>query len=348
MQHLHRALLGIAMSVSLALSAVPAAQGVASVEAAQGVASVAPAQASTSGDPAGAAMGAEGTDVNAIAATAIKSVRVTSIPALLRALANNTVDQIVVANGTYRISTSSRGASNSLWIGSRFASRTRPVVVRAQTVGGVTFDAGGGALGGITFTGGAHNQTWIGFRFANGTVSQTGVIMFGGYAGQKAPYAITLKRITINHTVHRVSNAATDHAVYFSYALDTWRNILIDGLTVRASDAKGLASAIHMDHGYPADAPNVPAHGVTVRNLTFYGNSTWTNQQAIILWLPSVHDWLFDGARIVNAGGRAARFESRGAGDIVFRNIVSTRSHGFYSSLGSNPPGVTFSNNVWR
>ncbi len=35
---------------------------------------------------------------------AIKSVRVTSIPALLTALADNTVDEIVVANGTYRVS----------------------------------------------------------------------------------------------------------------------------------------------------------------------------------------------------------------------------------------------------
>ena len=53
--------------------------------------------------------------------------------------------------------------------------------------------------------------------------------------------------------------------MYFSYALDTWGDILIDDLTVDASDAKGLASAIHMDHGYASDAPNVAAHGVTVR-----------------------------------------------------------------------------------
>jgi hypothetical protein len=32
----------------------------------------------------------------------------------------------------------------------------------------------------------------------------------------------------------------------------------------------------------------------------------------------------------------------------VFKDIVSSNSHGFYSSLGSNPPGVTFTNTSWR
>jgi hypothetical protein len=271
---------------------------------------------------------------------------VTSVPALLAALVDNTVDRIVVADGTYRISPASSQATNSLWIGSRYAKRTNPVTVRAETIGGVTFDGGGGYLGGISFEEGAHDQTWNGFRFANGNTSQDGVIMFGGYAGLAAPYAITLRNITIEHTVHRVDATHTvDHAVYFSYALDTWRDILIDGLTVDASDAMGLASAIHMDHG---GTVNVPAHGVTVRNLTFYGNTGSAVQQAIILWKPAVHDWLFDGASIMNAGGTAATFESIGARNIVFQNIVSTNSHGFWSTLGANPPGVTFINDSWH
>ena len=357
MPYLHRALLAVSMSALLTLSAVPAAQGVATVAPWQASTSAEGSQGSSHsvlaipgrvGTAGGADLRAAGVDVNVSATTAIRSVRVTSIPALLRTLADNTVDQIVVANGTYKISAAPRQASNSLWIGSRFASRTRAVTVRAETIGGVTFTAGGGALGGISFNSGAHDQTWDGFHFANGTVNQTGVIVFGGYAGKKAPYAITLRRITIDHTVHRVNNGTTDHAVYFSYALDTWRNIYLDGLTVRASDTRGLASAIHMDHGYAADAPNVPAHSVTVRNLTFFGNSGAAGQNAIILWQPPIRNWLFLGATIVNAGGQAARFESRGASNVVFRNIVSRNSHGFYSSLGNPPPGVTFSNNSWR
>ena len=100
--------------------------------------------------------------------------------------------------------------------------------------------------------------------------------------------------------------------MYFSYALDNWRDILIEDLTVDASDAMGLASAIHMDHGYASDAPNVAAHGVTVRRLTYYGNTSAAGQNAIILWQPPVRDWLFDGAAITNAGGNAIRFESEG------------------------------------
>lgn len=282
-------------------------------------------------------------------AATIRSVRVTSVPALMKALANNTIDVIVVANGRYRISAANRRASNSLWIGSRFASRTRPVTVRAQTIGGVTFDAGGGPMGGISFNSGAHHQTWNGFNFANGTTSQTGVIVFGGYAGQKAPHDIKLRNITIQRSVHRVGDGMTDHAVYFSYALDTWGGILLENLTVDASDAKGLASGIHMDHGYASDAPNIAAHGVTVRNLRFIGNgSKAVGQHAILLWKPRIYGWLFDRATIINAGGQAARFESVGARNIIFRNMVSRNSRGFYSSLGNPPPGVRFSNNVWR
>ena len=58
---------------------------------------------------------------------------VSSIPALLSALADDSVGQIVVANGTYHVSTSSSQHSDALWIGSRYASRTRPVIVRAAT-----------------------------------------------------------------------------------------------------------------------------------------------------------------------------------------------------------------------
>jgi hypothetical protein len=274
----------------------------------------------------------------------LRSVRVSSIVALKAALADDTVDDIVVADGTYEISDSVNQAGDSLWIGSAYASRTRPVTVRAQTIGGVTFDGGGGALGGISFNGGAHDQTWDGFHFANGVTSSTGVIVFGGYAGMAASYDITLEHITIEASCHRVNPGATDHGVYFSYALDGWHDIELDDLTVNATDPMGLATAIHMDHGDPTEAPNVAAHGVTVRRLTFNGNRTIDSQQAILLWYPPIHDWLFDGATITDAGGLAVRFESTPASGIVFQNMTSTNSGGFYSSQGANPAGVTFIN----
>ena len=83
------------------------------------------------------------------------SVRVTSIPALLTALDDNSVTDIVVANGTYRVSAAASKRSNSLWIGSRFADRTKAVTVRAETRGGVTFDGGGATyFGGLSLRGG--------------------------------------------------------------------------------------------------------------------------------------------------------------------------------------------------
>ncbi len=273
-----------------------------------------------------------------------KSVLVASVVDLKAALADDSIDDIVVVDGTYHVSDSVNQTPDSLWIGSTYARRTRPVTVRAQTIGGVTFDGGGGPLGGISFNGGAHDQTWDGFHFANGVTSSTGVVVFGGYAGMAAPYDITLEHITIEASCHRVNPGATDHAVYFSYALDGWHDILLEDLTVNATDPMGLATAIHMDHGYPSDGPNVAAHGVTVRRLTFTGNKTIASQQAVLLWYPPIHDWLFDGATITDAGDLAVRFESTPASDIVFQNMTSTNSGGFYSSQGANPPGVTFIN----
>jgi hypothetical protein len=277
------------------------------------------------------------------------TTRVASIPALLAALADDSVEDIVVADGTYTIGEASDQAADSLWIGSAYAARTRPVTVRAETVGGVTFDARGGHLGGISFEQGAHDQTWDGFHFANGLTSNTGVIVFGGYPGFAAPFDITLRHITVDASVHRVNaGAATDHAVYFSYAVGGPHDVLIEDLTVDATDPMGLVSGIHMDHGYPQDAPNVASHDVTVRRLVFNGNKTIASQQAIILWQPPTQNWLFDGATITDAGGLAVRFESSPASRIVFRDVTSRNSGGFYSSMGSNPPGVTFLHNSFE
>ncbi len=80
------------------------------------------------------------------------SVRVTSIPALLTALANNSIDEIVVANGTYHVSPSGQLKADSLWIGGdKMVARTRPITVRAETIGGVTLDGSGnsGAYGAL-------------------------------------------------------------------------------------------------------------------------------------------------------------------------------------------------------
>jgi hypothetical protein len=106
-----------------------------------------------------------------------------------------------------------------------------------------------------------------------------------------------------------------------------FENITVDG-------RGGLASAFHFDHGTAAD-PN--ASGVVVRGLHVVGT-----QQAIILWQPPLHDITFDQVDIRGALSHAIRFESIGATNIIFSNIVSTGTGGepFASSFGSDPPGV--------
>jgi hypothetical protein len=261
-------------------------------------------------------------------------VRVTSIAGLLSALGNNAVTDITVANGTYHVSAASDQASDSLWIGAKFASRTAAVTVHAETTGGVTFDgAGTSYFGCISFEAGAHDQVWDGFTCASGTPTSTGVITFGGYAGMAAPHHITLRNFTLPKSLTTTSTGCSDHAVYFSEAVGGPHDILIDGMKVDGSG--GLDTAIH---AYHSDASNANAWNVTIRNLQVTGTA-----QAIVLWDNTLHNWLISNTTITNATNVAVRYESNGA-NMSLNSVTSTNSGGFYSSLGSNPPGLTFIN----
>jgi hypothetical protein len=274
--------------------------------------------------------------------SSLKSVRVSSIPSLKTALANDSVDEIVVADGTYHVSPSNDESADSLWIGADFADRTRPVIVRAATPGGVILD-GGGASGysALSFEDGAHDQTWDGFTFANMVAHDSGIVEIGGYLPRRTPHHLTLRNFTILAScmgrANSVSAPAVDHAVYIANAVGVGpHDILIEDLTV---DGRGsLASAVHFDHG---DATNPAATKVTVRRLHVVGT-----QQAIILWEPTLHDIIFDGADIRDALRYAVRYESIGASGILFANMTSSGSgqKGFYSKQGPTPDGVTLSN----
>ena len=272
------------------------------------------------------------------------SVRVSSIPALLDALDNNDISDIVVANGTYRVSPAGLQKADSLWIDDRFLDRTNPVTVRAETRGGVTFDGGGtSSFGALTFVAGAHHQTWDGFTFANGAATDTGVVAFGGYDGLAAPHHITLRHLTFLGSCRgratTASGNTTDHAIYFSQSVGGVHDVVLEDITVDGSGY--LASAVHFFH---SDSANPNAWNVTVRRLTV--NKT---QQAIILWDRTVHDVTIDGATITNALSVGVRYEGPGE-DVALRNITTTGSgnYGFYSSLGSSPPGVTFFSNLFN
>jgi hypothetical protein len=250
------------------------------------------------------------------------SVRVTTIPALLTALADNTVTDIVVANGTYRVGTASSQGTSSLWIGSRFAGRTRAVTVRAETRGKVTFDGGGASyFGGLTFVDGAHHQTWDGFNFANGKPTQTGVIVFGGY-GLASPHHITLRHITMLPSIV-AATANNDHLIYFSK--DSPHDILIEDYT--ATPGAGIKSALQFYHG-----PN--AYNLTVRRMHVVGT-----QNAILMYERSVHDVLIEDSDIRNAV-YALDLATTGA-NVVFRNVASVNTGGTYFPNGV-PSGVSF------
>jgi hypothetical protein len=279
---------------------------------------------------------------NSTPAVSGATVRVSSIPDLLSALAKDAVTEIVVADGTYHVSGAASQASDSLWIGARFAGRTNPVTVRAETSGGVVFDGGGtNSFGGITFLAGAHDQTWQGFVWQNGSpftppADGTGVIVFGGYAGQAAPHHITLRDVTVRQIT------GVGHAMYVSWSVGGVHDILLDGYTVEDPGAV-LRSALHFYH---SDATNLNAWNFTVRNLHVSGT-----QQAIMLWDPTLHDITIDTALITDPSDVAVRYEAPGATNITLANITSTGSgsgKGFQSSLGTSPPGVTFVNNSFR
>ena len=281
--------------------------------------------------------------VRRAAPTGGRTVTVASIPALKVALADDTVGEIVVANGTYHVSPSNEGAANSLWIGGQYAGRTRPIVVRAQIRGGVTFDGGGGSgYSALSFEDGAHDQTWDGFDFANMTADQSGIVEIGGYVPRRPPHHLTLRAIRILAScMGRATTASgntTEHGVYVAHAATIGpHDILIEDLTV---DGRGhLATAVQFDHG---DASNPGATNVMVRRLHVVGT-----QQAVLLWRPTLHDIRFDGADIRSPLGYAVRYESIGGTGIMFSNMTSTGSglQGFYSTQGATPPGVTLSNN---
>jgi hypothetical protein len=252
-------------------------------------------------------------------------VRVTSIPALLTSLADNTVTDIVVANGTYAVSPASGQQSNSLWIGAKFAGRTNPVTVRAETRGGVTFDGGGATgFGGLTFVDGAHDQTWDGFRFGNGKPTQTGVIVFGAY-GRPSPHHITIRNLTMLPSIVG-STPQNDHLIYFSS--DAAHDLLIEDYT--ATPGAGIQSALQFYH-----SPNV--YNLTVRRMHVVGT-----QSSILMYDGTVHDVLIEDSDIRDARDVALNVSTTGA-NVVLRNVTSTNSHGSYFPNGK-PAGLSLVN----
>ena len=113
---------------------------------------------------------------------------------------------------------------------------------------------------------------------------------------------------------------------------------MFEDITVDGTGTTPLSSALHFYHH---DASNPNASNVTVRRLKVTGTHT-----AVFLWDSTVRNLTIEDSTMSGARNFAIRYEQP-ATNIVLRNIVTTGSgqQGFYSSAGTNPPGVTFINN---
>ena len=279
---------------------------------------------------------AEARIIAALRPVPLVSARVTSVEALLDKLHDDRLDEIVVADGTYRVAAAALQKPTSLWIGSAYAARTRPILVRSETL--VTFD-GGAAIdfGGITFVDGAHDQAWQGFRFTNGEPTSTGAIVFGGYPNLAPPHHITLRGITVLGLVTR-DGLRHGYPIYFSMAAAPGPHDLLieDFMAIDSGASKAL---LHFFHDTQAGDPpgNFNCQNVIIKGADLSGSP-----QPIMVYPKSLTNLLFEDVVIRGAGETAIRYE--GGSGVVFRNVKSTGSAqgGFYSSLGPNPPGVTF------
>jgi hypothetical protein len=276
---------------------------------------------------------------------------VTSVAELMSVLLDDAYGEIILRNGTYRVTGAGHQASNSLYIGSKYAPRTRPILVRAETPGGVLFDGGGMTyFGGIVFKGGAHHQEWYGFRFGNGEATETGVVVFGGPNEEgldAGPHHITLHDITFDPTCHGYAydparSNVNDHGVYFSDAIGGSHDIVIDGMRYVANpgETKPLQTLLHWyDHGFAT--PSIVGYNFTCRNLRSVGQNN-----GIMLWAPELRNVLLEDVLIENARLIGVRYEKDATALLRRVTTVGTKQAGmgFYSSKGTYPnvPGITF------
>lgn len=252
-----------------------------------------------------------------------KVVNVDSVLNLLDALDDNTVDEIVVANGTYPVTVAASKKADSLWIGSQFAARTRPILVRAATTGGVIFDGHQQQYwGGITFAEGAHDQTWRGFRWINGEPTGTGVIVVGAYQNLAPIRNVAMEDCEISG-FWGSDTEQHGHAVYISHAYGGPHvGVMFDHLKV-VDDGVHVGGGIHIYHDSYEGGSALPnyfnAHQVTVRNSTFTGVRV-----GFYIWAHTAKDILIEDCQVINAREYGIRYE-RGE-NVTFRRVTTTGS----------------------
>lgn len=251
-----------------------------------------------------------------------KVAKVASVVNLLDALADNTVDEIVMANGRYAHDIASHKSATSLWIGADFAARTRPVLVRAETLGGVTFDGNQQRWwGGIIVADGAHDQTWRGFRWVNGEPTGTGAIVIGGYTNLKPTRNIVFEDCEIAEPWGS-DTEQHGHAVYISQAYGGPHTGLVFDRFKATDTGTHIGGGIHIYHDSYDGAGLKNYHnvqGLIVRKSVFTGLRV-----GFYIWAHTAKDILIEDCRVIGSREYGVRYE-RGE-NVTLRRVVTSGS----------------------
>lgn len=259
------------------------------------------------------------------------SVRVTSIADMLTARRNLSYREVILANGTYQ--TGWLDLNSVRPIGG-------PVLIRAETDGGVTLDLQGSGSPHWLFRNGCAYEEWRGFKVGNSHPGNNGVIQFG--EGNGTPnHHLTLRNIELLSSISAGPGPngtyVNGQGLYFSWAGGGGNHdILVDGF--RSSAA--LWSQVHVYH----DEQDGPGHDITVRNAVWNLGRQAHAQMGIVVWSSKIRGFLFEDITVNGANEYGVRHNS--GGTVTFRRVTTTGSgsRGFYSSLGTYPnvSGLTF------
>ena len=282
------------------------------------------------------------------------TVNVSSIAALKTAAADNSVDVIVLADGTYSIANATSELTTSLFFGSAFASRTRALIIQAQTTGGVTFDGGSASMCGLYVGQGAHDITFDGFKFANIRPVSTGVVTISQHGTVEAPvYNLTFKNITILGTclgtvTTTLPGEFLDHGFYLSSAAKPGpHDITIQDCTVIApADNTRYLHSVLTIYG-DENAVETTPYNVTVTRLT------GTGKDGFLIWGANIHDCTFTSCTFTSCRVFGARQQYANL-NMRYISCTSTGSgtQGFYNGNTATPDsaaptGTTFTSCSW-
>ena len=270
------------------------------------------------------------------------STFVSSIVDAKNAMMNDAITDVVLADGVYDVANATNEAATSLFFGSMYASRTKHVVLRPATPGGVTI-RGVGVTCGLFIGVGAKFLTFDGLRFEGFTPVSSGVIVISRHGrGEAGATDIVLKNMTVGSTClgANASGTFTDHALYLSSGIGGPTRILIEDFTVEppADRLRLLHSGIHVFGSPPAETN---AWGVTVNRARI------TAKDGLLIWGTDIHDHSYTGVVMADCSTFGVRLQYANP-NMSFTDCSSVRTgvQGWYSPAATPdntaPAGTTW------